>query len=219
MIYHSISRAYLLKIFDECTNKTYYGCSQDWYATEWQRLTGCGPTAVCNIIWYLKHVRPAFGLNQDCGSKETSLSFMEEIWTHVTPSAEGIPTTKLLYDSVMAYAKTKGLNVEYRVCDVPERKDSCPTLMDVVHFLERALSEDTPIAFLNLCNGDESNLEPWHWVTIISLVYAEDGTSACVDILDGGFIKQIDLSLWLATTALGGGFVYFNFSVHPDRMH
>ncbi|MGE5790895.1 MAG: hypothetical protein ACM33C_08475, partial [Syntrophaceae bacterium] len=63
-----------LKIVDDATRQSYYGCNQEWYATERQRLTGCGPTAVCNIIWYLNHMRPAFGLNQDCSSKEKSMS-------------------------------------------------------------------------------------------------------------------------------------------------
>ena len=136
---------------------------------------------------------------------------MEEIWTHVTPSKEGIPTTRMLYESVMAYAKIKGLNMNYGVCDVPEQQALRPKLADVVHFLDDALAKDTPIAFLNLCNGDETRLEPWHWVTVISLDYDEDGKSAFIEILDEGCIKRIDLDLWHSTTTLGGGFVYFYF--------
>jgi hypothetical protein len=39
------------------------------------------------------------------------------------------------------------------------------------------------------------NYEPWHWVTIISLEYEEDGTSVYVNILDEGQIKRIDREL------------------------
>jgi hypothetical protein len=205
----TLTKLNLLKIFDECTHKAYYGCNQEWYATERQRLTGCGPTAVCNIIWYLNHIQPAFGLNQNCSSKEKSLSFMEEIWEFVTPTREGIPTTRMFYESVMAYTKAKGLHVEYRFCDVPKKKSLRPKLMDVVYFLEEALGQDSPVAFLNLCNGDEQNLEPWHWVTIISLEYSADEKSVTIDILDEGLIKKIDLLLWYNTTTQGGGFVYF----------
>ena len=81
--------------------------------------------------------------------------------------------------------------------------------MDVVYFLEGALHQDSPVAFLNLCNGDENNLEPWHWVTIISLEYSEDGKCVFIEILDEGLIKKIDLLLWYDTTTYGGGFVYF----------
>ena len=200
-----------LKIVDDATRKSYYGCNQEWYATEWQRLTGCGPTAVCNIIWYLNHIRPSSGLNQNCSSKEKSISFMEEIWAYVTPSTEGIPTTRMLYESVMAYARAKGLNLTYGVCDVPEKKAGRPTLADVIRFLEKALEKDTPVAFLNLCNGCAANLEPWHWVTVISLEYEEDAKSAFIEVLDEGLIKRIDLALWCDTTTLGGGFVYFHF--------
>jgi len=205
----SLTKVNLLKIFDEYTHKAYYGCNQEWYAKEWQRLTGCGPTAVCNMIWYLNHIQPAFGLNHNCSSKEKSISFMEEIWEFVTPTTEGIPTTKMFSESVIAYTKAKGLNVEYRVCDVPETKSLRPELMDVVYFLEGALNRESPVAFLNLCNGDERNLEPWHWVTIISLEYSEDGKSVTIDFLDEGLIKKIDLLLWYETTTRGGGFVYF----------
>lgn len=138
---------------------------------------------------------------------------MEEIWKFVTPTRAGIPTTKLFYESVTAYTKTKGLDVEYRYCDLPKKKSLRPKFMDVVYFLEGALQQDSPIAFLNLCNGDEKNLEPWHWVTIISLEYSEDGESAFIDILDEGMIKKINLLLWYKTTTHGGGFVYFTASL------
>lgn len=208
----SISNPNLLKVLDEHSHETYYGCNQEWYATEWQRLSGCGPTAVCNIIYYLNHTQSTFGLKQNCDNKENSLSFMEDIWKYVTPTINGIPTTKMFCEAVISYTKSKGLNVEYRFCDVPEDKSIRPNLGDVVNFLEGALSKDAPVAFLILCNGDEKNLEPWHWVTIISLDNAEDENLAFVNILDGGLIKKIDLSLWYNTTILGGGFVYFTAS-------
>jgi hypothetical protein len=72
-----------------------------------------------------------------------------------------------------------------------------------------ALRNDTPVAFLNLNNGAEKQLYSWHWVTIISLEYEEDGNTAFADILDEGLIKKIDLAGWFRTTTLGGGFVSF----------
>lgn len=59
---------------------------------------------------------------------------------------------------------------------------------------------------------DNRNVDPWHWVTIISLGYGEDGNNAFVNILDEGIIKRIGLELWYKTTTLGGGFVYFTTS-------
>ena len=207
----SISNPNLLRILDERTHKASYGCDQEWYPTEWQRLTGCGPSAACNIISYLNHGRSASDLEQRHMTKEDSLLLMEEIWEYVTPTRKGIPTTKMFYEAILTYTKSKGLHVEYRFCDVPEDKSIRPTLQEVLIFLEGALLKDTPIAFLNLCNGDEKDLERWHWVTIISLQCAEHGDSAFVNILDEGMVKKIDLALWYNTTTLGGGFVYFTF--------
>ena len=212
MISRSIAGTHFLRIFDERSRESYYGCDQEWYATERQRLSGCGPTAACNLIWYLNRTLPTLRLNQSCGSKASSISFLQDIWTYVTPSAKGIPTMKMFSDAVMAYAKSKGLSLERRSCDVPEERSLRPVFAGIVNFLEEALSKDAPVAFLNLCNGEEKRLEPWHWVTIIALQWEEENSRASVDILDGGSIKSIDLSLWYNTTTLGGGFVYFTAS-------
>lgn len=216
MISKSITDTNLLRIFDSETQEAYYGCDQKWYGTEWQRLAGCGPTAVCNIILYLNHTRKAAGVNQVLGSKENALSFMEDVWNFVTPGRHGIPTTKMLYEAVLIYTKAKGLNVEFHVCDVPEEKSSRPQFGDVVDFLKGALSQDAPIAFLNLCNGDEKNLDSWHWVTIVALDEDPDGRRVFIQVLDGGLIKKIDLSLWYHSTSIGGGFVYFTLSPVPE---
>ena len=115
----------------------------------------------------------------------------------------------MFYEDVLSYKLAKGINAQYAVCDLPEEKVNRPKLNEVLKFLEVALLKDTPIAFLNLCNGQVKNLDPWHWVTIISLEYGEDRNSASIKILDEGLIKKIDLALWYDTTTLGGGFVYF----------
>ncbi|WP_291634392.1 hypothetical protein [Clostridium sp.] len=212
----SLSNPNLFKLIDEITAKTYYGYHQECYATEWQRLSGCGPCAASNIIRYMNHTRDTFELEQSSISKETCLPLMEEIWKYVTPTTEGIPTTKIFYENVLSYAKSKGLNLEYAFCDLPEDKANRPELNKILIFLEEALLKDVPIAFLNLCNGQLKNLEPWHWVTIISLEYEEDGRNSFVNILDEGIIKRIDFELWYNTTTLGGGFVYFT---NPTNNH
>jgi hypothetical protein len=134
---------------------------------------------------------------------------MEEVWNYVTPTERGMPTTQRFYQSVLAYAAAKQLPVEYFCCDVPEERANRPALSDVLRFLAEGLQRDAAIAFLNLCNGEEQNLHRWHWVTIIAFEHAADGSQALLKILDEGKIKTVDLGLWLETTALGGGFVYF----------
>lgn len=203
MIVQSIGNPNLISILDERDHTTYYGCNQAWYATDWQRRAGCGPSAACNIVCYLTRLGKLFH------SKEKWIAMMEESWKYVTPTKRGIPTTNLFCDSMLSYTKSKGMNVEYERLDLPEDQRHRPSLQEVVGFIARALCKDAPVAFLNLCNGKETNLDAWHWVTIISLTYAEDGSQVFINVLDEGLIKKIDLALWYKTTTLGGGFVYF----------
>lgn len=208
MINRSIGNPDLLTVADENAQNTYYGCNQAWYSTDWQRRAGCGPSVACNLFQYMTRS------DNSINNKETWLSLMEETWEYVTPTTKGMPTTKLFYESLLSYAKAKGLEVEYKYCDLPEEKSCRPKLQEILSFIEGSLLKDAPVAFLNLCNGEESTLYRWHWVTIISLEYAEDGSLAFVNILDEGQIKKIDLSLWYDTTTLGGGFVYFTVAAN-----
>lgn len=201
-IERSIMKPQLLEVVDESTQNKFYGCNQEWYTTEWQRRAGCGPSVACNIIRYLSNA-------PDANGKTDWLTLMEETWEHVTPTTRGMPTTQLFYDSVLAYAKAKGMDITCHCCDIPEDTACRPALPEIVNFIENGLLHDAPIAFLNLCNGEEKNLYRWHWVTIISLDYVASSGQARVKILDEGLMKEIDLALWSETTTLGGGFVYF----------
>ncbi len=209
MYKRSLSNLKFLEILDE-EHRSFYGCSQEWYPGKWQQLAGCGPSAASNIIWYLGHHLPSLGLDPKLNSKKNFLSLMQEVWKYVKPTVRGIPETKLFYEAVLAYTRSKGLNLAYRVCDVPQDKSGRPGFPEVVHFLEEGLTLDAPVAFLNLCNGREKNLERWHWVIVVSLnIPDEDENKVCASVIDGGRVKEIDLSLWFKTTTLGGGFVYF----------
>ncbi|MBP2642070.1 MAG: hypothetical protein H6Q66_3021 [Firmicutes bacterium] len=216
MIVKAISNLNLLKVFDETTLKTYYGCNQEWYGTERRRLSGCGPSAAATIICYLNHTRSVVGLRQSFNSKKSCLLLMEEVWEYVTPTSEGISTTKMLFNAVLSYMKAKGFNVEYGFFDLTKDKSRRPAILKVINFIEEALLKDTPVAFLNLCNGDVKNLDSWHWITIVSLEYTEDRNNVFVTVLDRGQVKKIDLALWYNTTMLGGGFVYFTTSSSVD---
>lgn len=212
MITKSISNPDLLEIFNEDTNQIFHGCNQKWYTTFWRRLSGCGPTVASNLILYLYQTRFASGLKQNLISKKYCLKLMEDIWNYVTPRLTGVSATKMFYKGVLSYTKSKELNIEYGFLDLPKDKAARPGLSEVAYFLEGALLKDAPIAFLNLCNGAEKSLERWHWVTIISLEYTENGAGVFVNILDNGQIKKINLALWYNTTTRGGGFVYFTAS-------
>lgn len=209
MTIKSIAHPDLLKIYDEKTQEMHYGGNQVWYKTKWQRLSGCGPTVAANLFYYLNRPFNSYELETTPISKEKWVSLMEDVWKFVTPSLRGVYKTKMFYEPMLAYTKFKGLNVQEHVLEIPKDKSRRPEFASVLGFLEEALAKDAPVAFLNLCNGEEKNLDRWHWVTLIALEYREDKNKAFASILDEGRIKIIDLGLWYHTTTLGGGFVYF----------
>ncbi|HEY8889527.1 MAG TPA: hypothetical protein VIM70_04685 [Clostridium sp.] len=210
MVTRSIKYREIFKIIDEDALNPHYGCDQEWYKTEWQRSSGCGPTVVTNIVHYLNCMHCSSNQALPPMTKREALSMMEDVWQYVTPTMHGIPTTELLYDYIIKYTKAKTLNIKLSIVNIKENQELRPEFHDLLSFIDKSLQNDTPIAFLNLDNGDEKQLDSWHWVTIISLTYSEDGSTAFIDILDGGVIKKINLAKWFYSTILGGGFVSFD---------
>jgi hypothetical protein len=202
MTVRTLHNLFLYQIRDEATRKLYYGCDQEWYSTKWKRLSGCGPTAVSNIIYYLTQTRSG---SKTAFSWEQARALMEDVWNYVTPTMHGIPSTEILCKGIASYAKAKEMNIGIETVDIPKSRLERPAFAVLLSFLDQALEDDIPIAFLNLDHGEERNLDSWHWVTIVSL--EQTGEMAVVEILDEGIIKRIDLSLWFHTTTKGGGFV------------
>ena len=182
------------------------GSNQEWYLTKKQQMTGCGPSAAANMLFYMKQKE-----NSACCSRNKAdlLKFMEDTWEYVTPEVNGIPSTSLFVEKVQKYAKFHNEKYCFFVLDVSSIVKEKPSLSEVIAFIFHGLQEDVPIAFLNLDNGAEKNLEAWHWVTIASLNVSENFKKVKISICDEGITKQIDLKLWLETTERGGGFVYF----------
>lgn len=200
----SLSNIDAFKISDSDTNEVFYGCSQDWFGTVWQRLSGCGPSVACNIFMY--HGRGSVRNKSACAA------MMEEVWKYVTPTKGGIHTAEMLRERVAAYGAAKGMTISSAICEVPENISLRPPKENVASFLEDALSRDIPVAFLNLCNGREKNLDKWHWVTVIAIQTGDPGGGLPLWILDRGRIVEINLALWLETTSHGGGFVHFSIT-------
>ncbi len=204
----SLSNIDLLQVRDQ-EDGIYYGCHQEWYADQWQRKSGCGPSVACNLISYLDATKKTFGSSKPIAKMDDCLTLMNEVWNYVTPSERGIPYTRKFYEPFLLYTGEKGANLELRYLDIPEGAER-PSFSKVISFIKQGLLNDVPIAFLNLCNGKEEELDCWHWVTLVEI--EEKDQKVMVSIIDEGEIKVIDLSLWYETTTLGGGFVYFTSS-------
>ena len=205
----SIQNLGLFKIYDEITQSSYYGCDQEWYTTKWQRISGCGPTVASNIIYYHNRTYNNSDLNNYPTDKNNCLKLMEEMWKYVTPTLKGVSSTKIFFNGLLAYSKSNGLNFKHDFIDIHKKRILRPEFNRLLSFLNDALCNDSPVAFLNLNNGAVEQLYSWHWVIIVMLEYSEDGSTAFTTILDEGVIKKVDLAQWFKTTTLGGGFVSF----------
>ena len=178
--------------------ETYIGGSQDWYEDIWHKKSGCGPVAASNIIWYIK---------RKLGTMPDYLKLMREMFDFVTPTLRGVDTSDIFVNGILGYAGENNLKTTPHVLDVPKKKRDRPDADALKEFIINALNTDSPVAFLNLSNGTVSDLENWHWVTIIAF----DPDQMIVEISDHGKILTINISQWLETSMLGGSFVYIQY--------
>ena len=186
----------LMKVKDN--ESIYYGFSQEWYKDIWQQRAGCGATVASSIINYY---------NQIDNFKEVEIAdavkIMEELWYYLLPTYYGLNSVKLFYDGIKNYYNNKEVIIDYINVDIKNK----PSLDEIINFIGKELSEDRPIAFLNLCNGEEKNLDKWHWVVVVE-IFKENG-EYFLNIIDDKKIKKINLSLWYGTMTNDGGFITF----------
>lgn len=181
------------------------GADQNWYSSWIRRMSGCGPTAASNLLWYLAATRP-----QQCSSlfdgdgtrREGMLHLMEQVWNYVTPGMRGVDKASMLAEGGKRFGMERGVGIEPRVLEVPDDESKRPSEEGVLDFLSGAFADNLPVAFLNLSSGAVSNLDTWHWVTLVSV---DEGLRA--EMYDEGVRQWVDLGLWLRTTSKGGAFV------------
>lgn len=207
MPFTSVKNIDYFQLHDAVNQTVLYGCSQEWYRTRWQRLSGCGPTTAANLVYY--HLNSAAQSKGESfhSTKAYGLTLMEKLWNYITPTLRGVSNTKLFSDGTEAFAKVESLELSTTVLNIPKDRTQRPGFPAVLSFLKDSLERDFPVAFLNLDSGEEKKLDSWHWVTVAALEVSESGTSAIAKIIDEEQIKQIDLSKWYQTTKIGGGFV------------
>ncbi len=197
---HALKNIELLKVRDPLGGST-IGGSQLWYRERWPRMSGCGPTAASNIVWYYARSRPELCSLCNVGGADRArfTRLMDEMFTFVTPGLQGVNSAGIFTDGIARYGAARGVDLSTRVLEAGRRVDENA----VRDFIARALKLDAPVAFLNLSNGALENLESWHWVTIVAL---DERMTASV--ADQGRLLDIDLGRWLKTSRLGGALVY-----------
>lgn len=180
------------------------GFDQEWYGLLWRRRAGCGPTTTANLLTYLH--RAGLLILPDAADPSNHENLMDFCWHYVTPTMWGLNTTQLFRDGADRLLTTIGSPLRSAVLNVDKDQDKRPTVAQAAAFIADGLAAHSPVAFLNLSNGEVHHLDAWHWVTVLAMHgNAED---VILDVLDNTQQLQVDLGLWLRTTTRGGGFVY-----------
>lgn len=185
-----------------------YGYNQDWYAREWQRKSGCGPTAATLLSGYVLQ-RDGY-LPADARSVLAQRrAAMEDVWPYVTPShCCGLYKTRWFADGLQRYLDTLapgayGLQAlpiyPFSLCRRPDK--------EIFQFIRRGIAADSPVAFLNRGRGSEQELSTWHWISIVTVDPTPPYGITCYD---NGSVTHFSLSQWLGSTVLGGGFCFIS---------
>ena len=202
----SISDYSLLQAFDDQIGSVCYAGRQKWYSSFIKRFSGCAPTAFSSLVWYFhqkKRELPATPEHSKAGIKQ----LMEDIWSYITPAFRGVPSATFFAKGASKYLTEKELGIRTVELVIPPPSGARPEFSEVISFLEDALSNDFPVAFLCLDSGAEKKLDSWHWTVLLSVEYAEDFRSAHAEIVDDGKLIRIDLYNWFSSTKREGGFV------------
>jgi hypothetical protein len=205
---HTLKNPSLLEI--QTPEGSCIGGSQEWYADCFRRMSGCGPTAASNLIWYLSPD------NFKSSGWDGYQALQNEMFSFVTPGMGGVNTAALFTDGLERYAKAHGIELTTHALELPGfigklRDIMCHDTERVSEFVLNGLRSDCPIAFLNLSNGNQTQFESWHWITILALEHE----SMTARVSDQGRAFDIDLAAWLRTSLLGGALVYAELRREP----
>lgn len=169
----------------------YYGGNQDWYNSYFKRLAGCGPTTAATIIMYEE--KKAY-------NKQEFINLMNTFWKYITPGMMGVDSVdkyKMGFDKFINATK---LSYSSKILNLNNTN-----LGEVKNYLIDAITNDHPVAFLNLNHGSEKNIDSWHWSTIVGI----NTDTLDIDICDEGYIKTINIGSWYESTKGNGSFIYY----------
>lgn len=199
----------VLQTTDPLTGEIFWGGDQDWYSTPLRRKAGCGPTTATNILAYLSRTQADKEVLWQPSSYnyEDYQVMMEKVWNFVTPTKLGLYSIRDLAQGMINYASTYQIPIAAHTLNLSFRPRQRKKFSEVEVFVLQGLAAGSPIAFLNYSRGKETELESWHWVTLMGLELFAEGSRAI--ICDNGIRKKIDLKLWYETSRLGGGMVSF----------
>jgi hypothetical protein len=148
---------------------TLYGCDQEWYKITWRRRAGCGPVAATNLLLYAAKKYSLQSLPYRNGTVSEAADAMNDVFPFVRPTIAGLNTVKLFVNGVRKLARHYGLRFSYSQMNIHTKAASRPSIRAVGDFIADGLRKDLPVAFLNLHAGDVTEVDSWHWVTIVGM--------------------------------------------------
>ena len=207
---YSVTRPQALNVAGNPASAPFFGGDQAWYAEEWHRRAGCGPTCAANVTAYLAATHPELEALYagDTMDQAAFANHMEALYTFVTPGNMGLNRPEMYTDGVEAFAASRGIPLKSHLFETAgyacrER----PSVQELAAFVREGLSADCPVAFLNLSKGRVKNLQGWHWITITAAEMDDNQLFAWAS--DEGKEIRFDLKLWYLSTRMRGGLVYF----------
>jgi hypothetical protein len=127
---------------------------------------------------------------------------MKAVYPFVRPGLIGIMPADFTRGAT-EYSEKLGFTFEYDMLTVPSATSARPDADAMYRFINAALADDLPVAFLNLSGGRVRNLDSYHWVTLVGL----DEEKGVCKIVDNGRLLDVELKKWLRRSVLGGAFV------------
>lgn len=191
---HTIGKEKTDKLSVEENGKIFYGPDQYWFPSLRQRMSGCGPVAASNIAAVIADL--------PYGSKTECLWLMTTMWDFVTPGIYGLHDEDMFANGLDAFFEANNLPFRCRVLHCPKR-NRLP-YEQVKNFVGGALDGGCPVAMLNLSPVKKGDMEPWHWVTLVSL----DDQSDVAEIFDQEKRFFMNLRIWYENARRRRGFVY-----------
>ena len=180
-------------IYDSKTS--YYGGSQYWFPTKFNKLSGCGPVAAANITAYLSQIFPdkynTLYPYKGIVNKVDFIVHMGEIRKFVKPGMFGLTSVHQFSNSVLAFSKERGVSLAAHILD-----DNAASMQEAINFISKALSQRLPIAILVLKHPlVEFKEYTWHWMTITDLKLNSKDNIYYISVSTYGERREINLDL------------------------
>ena len=201
----------------------FWGGDQEWFPRRRQQKKGCSAVTAAQITAYMARksemvslFRPYREAARSSGSvpgdhiytRTEFCEHMEDLWACLTPGPLGLPRPSSMQEGLRSFCISRGLHCYVNLFTVPWYKPRSQKLYgELRDFIQNHLLYDMPLAMLSYSKGGLSNLEHWHWVTVIGTRFNPTNKACRLTVLDHLDYKEIDLDAWFAKSVWGGAFV------------